>query len=263
MKNVKSRVSDEYIVRTRDQHEVAMPEINRCAAVIGVSPGNIGEAIAERLYDNAQFDTVAGTNEAAHNCCVPNNAVEFLHLASEDTTVDTLVVCCGDTWLDWIEDQPFGYIVEVLHNTLLAPMIVTQAFVRLTLNDPWLKHIVYVGSMAYTKVLNGSSPYCAAKAGLAHFSRCMAWELGFKGYRVFTVHPGNVLDTPMTKQTIDGLARYQQLSGDDAQAYWSALEPAPGFLTKEDIAVWVERLVTEENLAHASGSQIELAGGTR
>jgi NAD(P)-dependent dehydrogenase (short-subunit alcohol dehydrogenase family) len=127
-----------------------------------------------------------------------------------------------------------------------------------------LKHIVYIGSMAYTKVLNASAPYCAAKAGLAHFSRCMAWELGPKGYRVFTVHPGNVVNTPMTEETIDGIARYREMEHDeDAEAYWASDEPSMGFLHRNDVAVWVEKLVCEPNLAHASGSQIELAGGMR
>ena len=257
---MKDEIHRSYMQRQKTEHPYYDPPDSRGAAIIGVRPGNIGEAIAERLFENASFDTVAGTNEGAHNCSIPDSCLEFF---SEAGRVDTLVVCAGETWLDWIEDQPFGQIVEVIHNSLLAPIVVTQVFVRLTMNDPWLKHIVYIGSMAYNRVLNASAPYCAAKAGLAHFSRCMAWELAPKGYRVFTVHPGNVLDTPMTEATIEGIARYRDMQKEHAELYWSSVEPVMGFLSKWEIESLVEQLVTNKYLEHLVGCQIELAGGVR
>ncbi len=242
------------------------PEI-RVGAIIGVSPGNIGEAIAERLFSREEWQSVAGTNKKAHNCWFPDKCIDFFTEAGQGDpgAVDTLIICAATTHLDWFENQLLDYQVEVLHDTLLCPMVATQQFVRTTINTPWVKHIVYIGSMAYNRVLNASAPYCAAKAGLAHFARCMAWELGPKGYRVFIVHPGNVLDTPMTETTIKGIMDYRELSRHQAEAYWASAEPPMGFLSKQDIASVVEDLVTNENepWAHATGGQIELAGGMR
>jgi NAD(P)-dependent dehydrogenase (short-subunit alcohol dehydrogenase family) len=263
---VKSQLHDEYVKTQMKAHDVHWPEI-RAGAIIGVAPGNIGEAIAERLFQREEWQSVAGTNEKSHNCMVPEQCINFLTEAGQGDpgAVDTLIICAAETHLDWIEDYPYGAMVEVIHNTLLCPMVATQQFVRTTLNTPWVKHIVYIGSMAYNKVLNASAPYCAAKAGLAHFARCMAWELGPKGYRVFTVHPGNVLDTPMSMHTIGDISRYRTLSIEEAEQYWASAEPPMGFLTRYEIAVIVSDLVSDSNESwrHVSGSQIELAGGSR
>jgi NAD(P)-dependent dehydrogenase (short-subunit alcohol dehydrogenase family) len=263
---VKSQLHDEYVKTQMKAHDVSYPEI-RVGAIIGVSPGNIGEAIAERLFEREEWQSVAGTNKKAHNCWFPDKCIDFLTEAGQGDpgAVDTLIICAATTHLDWFENQLLDYQIEVLHDTLLCPMVATQQFVRTTIHTPWVKHIVYIGSMAYRQVLNASAPYCAAKAGLAHFSRCMAWELGPKGYRVFTIHPGNVLDTPMTETTIKGIMDYRDLDRDQAEAYWASVEPPMGFLSKQEIASVVEDLVTNENepWAHAIGGQIELAGGMR
>jgi NAD(P)-dependent dehydrogenase (short-subunit alcohol dehydrogenase family) len=263
---MKHQLHDKYVEAQLNAHDVSYPEI-RHGAIIGISPGNIGEAIAERLFAREEWLSVAGTNKKAHNCWFPDQCIDFLTEAGQGDpgVIDTLIVCAATTHLDWFENYMLDDQVEVLHDTLLCPMVATQQFVRTTLHTPWVKHIAYIGSMAYTKVLNASAPYCAAKAGLAHFARCMAWELGPKGYRVFIVHPGNVLDSPMTKVTVEGIARYRDIGMEDAYAYWASAEPPMGFLSRHEIAAVVESLVTDENenWAHAVGSQIELAGGMR
>ena len=43
------------------------------------------------------------------------------------------------------------------------------------------------------KAWNGASGYCAAKAGLDHFARCLALEEAHRGIRVNVVSPGMVL----------------------------------------------------------------------
>lgn len=172
-----------------------------------------------------------------------------------------MILCNGMTHLDWIEDQPDGAIEQVIQNTLTSTITYTMEFVKATIFDHWRKRIIYVGSMAHNKVLNASAPYCAAKAGVAHFARCMAWELTPKGYIISTVHPGNVKGTPMTEETIKGIMRYRRLNREMAEDYWSAACNSGEFLEARDVAlVLIGCLAARPN---QSGQQIELSGGQR
>jgi ketoreductase len=116
--------------------------------------------------------------------------------------------------------------------------------------------------MAYKAVLNGSSPYCAAKAGLAHFARCLAWELAPKAFDVFCVHPSNTKGTPMTEETIKGLMRYRGLDRKEAEAYWGAVLPKWQWLLPENIADLVSFLVSGK-AEYLSGANLDMAGGQR
>lgn len=179
-----------------------------------------------------------------------------------DAETEVLVCCTGTTHLDWIESTQEGEISEIITNTLHAPIMLTRQFVRQTIESPNRKMIVYIGSMAYNHVLNASSVYCAAKAGLAMFSRCMAWELAPKAYDVFTIHPSNVAHTPMSEHTMDEIADYRGLSGAEAYKYWTSAQVRGDMLTKRAIAELVEVLLYGR-FGYVSGSQIELGGGAR
>ena len=172
-----------------------------------------------------------------------------------------LILCNGFTHLDWIENQEIFNIHDAISDTLTASILYTSKFVRATLKKRYRKHIVYVGSMAHNRVLNASSPYCAAKAGLAHFARCMAWELTPKGYVIATTHPGNIEGTPMTEKTIQGIMAYRGLGRKEAERYWSSALNADRFLNARDVAECISRCLQME--PQSSGAQIELGGGCR
>jgi NAD(P)-dependent dehydrogenase (short-subunit alcohol dehydrogenase family) len=175
---------------------------------------------------------------------------------------DTLILSHGVVHMDWLEDAPEEKIEEVINVNLVGTIRLIQQFVCSTINEPYKKKIISIGSMAYRNVLNGSSSYCASKAGLAHFIRCAAWELAPKGFDVYCVHPSNTEGAPMSEDTIEGLMRYRNLTRQQAEAYWGAILPRADWLQPEDIADVVEFLVNG-NSAYISGSQIDLAGGQR
>ena len=116
--------------------------------------------------------------------------------------------------------------------------------------------------MAYNHPLNGSAVYCASKAGLAMLMKCLAWELAPKGYDVYTIHPSNVEDTPMSDDTIDGLRRYRNMTLPEAEAYWGDSPIRDEILTKWEIADLVRTLLSP-NTGYLSGAQLELSGGQR
>lgn len=229
----------------------------RQALVVGADPdhGNIGSSIADCLRDEA-FD-VAETG-LAYGTDIGDG---FALMTAGLERYDTLVLANGETSLQWIENQ--DRTKSVIHNSLTASILATEEFVRRTIDKPYLKYIVYVGSMAHKAVLNASASYCAAKAGLNHYARCAAWELTPKGYRVFCVNPSNTVGTPMTEATIEGVRNYRGISHEEAEAYWGALNLMPDWLHPEDIAELITLLVTDHALAYLGGSSIDLSAGQR
>ena len=173
-----------------------------------------------------------------------------------------LVMCHGYTYMDWLENVPDEETEKIINTNLYGSIRMIKQFVIDTIDTPYRKKIISIGSMAYNKVLNGSAAYCASKAGLNMFIRCAAWELAPKGFDVYIIHPSNVVDTPMTQDTINNLVRYRKLSLNEAIDYWRSNNIRESFLTKDEIAQHVEYILFNDT-SYLSGCPIELAGGNR
>lgn len=81
---------------------------------------------------------------------------------------------------------------------LTAPMTMTAAFLRQTTALSVDKRVMHISSGAGRHPYAGWSAYCAAKAGLDHFTRCVKLEQASlpNGAKVASVAPG-VVDTTM------------------------------------------------------------------
>ncbi len=105
----------------------------------------------------------------------------------------------------WIgEVKPVGKlhpkgIKGVMNVNLLAPMILTDAFVKAYQREGGKKIICNISSGAASKPLSGWGEYCSSKAGLAMFSRVADEELRKQGFRVFSLAPG-IVDTDMQSE---------------------------------------------------------------
>jgi NAD(P)-dependent dehydrogenase (short-subunit alcohol dehydrogenase family) len=53
-------------------------------------------------------------------------------------------------------------------------------------------HVFMISSLAGTNPIEGMAAYCASKAGLDHFARCLMLEVRHQGVKVTTVAPGSV-----------------------------------------------------------------------
>lgn len=91
-----------------------------------------------------------------------------------------------------------GAVANHIAVNLTAPMTLTAAFLRLTAALAADKRILQVSSGAGRKPYAGWSAYCAAKAGLDHFTRCVKVEQEALPYgaKIASVAPG-VIDTAM------------------------------------------------------------------
>ena len=226
----------------------------RHAIITGAEKGNIGGAIADELspigiISMPTFDVTDASRCQAY--------------METNRDADVLVMSHGLTGMEWFEKMDHTLAARIMEVNLLGSFYMAQAFVRATLGTQYRKTIVSIGSMAHNHVLNASSAYCASKAGLAHLIRCLGWELTAKGYNVVSVHPSNTDGTPMTMDTIKGIAMYREISLKEAAQYWASINLMDRWLLPDDIGEVVKWLCTTESAAYLSGSQIELPGGQR
>ena len=84
---------------------------------------------------------------------------------------------------------------------LEAPLLLTAAFLHAT--EPWAipRKVLNISSGLGRRALASQAGYCAAKAGMDHFARCLALEEALKpqGAKVCSLAPG-VIDTDMQLQ---------------------------------------------------------------
>ncbi len=89
-------------------------------------------------------------------------------------------------------------LAQHIHVNLLAPMLLTDCFVRHTGSLKVPKSVINVGSGAATSPYAGWGPYCSTKAGLEMFTRTTSLEQKSEPHpvRILSVLPG-VVDTGM------------------------------------------------------------------
>ena len=105
-----------------------------------------------------------------------------------------------------LEDCPPDGIANALRVGLEAPMLLTAAF--LNASGAWVdagwrgpRKVLNISSGLGRRAMASQAPYCAAKAGMDHFSRCVALDEARRdnGARIVSLAPG-VIDTDMQTQ---------------------------------------------------------------
>ena len=89
--------------------------------------------------------------------------------------------------------------------------------------------------------------YRAAKAGVVHFTRCLAMEVAEHGIRVNCVAPGNIATAINAQFDVEGNIRLMQ--------------PLPRAGTPQDVANAVLYLASDRS-AHVTGLVIPVDGGS-
>lgn len=98
-------------------------------------------------------------------------------------------------------------MAQALRVGLEAPMLLTGAFLGGTEDwcradgTPLVRKVLNISSGLGRRAMASQAPYCAAKAGMDHFTRCLALEEALKphGALVCALAPG-VIDTDMQQQ---------------------------------------------------------------
>ena len=92
-------------------------------------------------------------------------------------------------------------LANALRVGLEAPLLLTAAFLRATNDWPGERRVLNISSGLGRRAMAGSAAYCAAKAGMDHFSRAVALDEAHRGSRarIVSLAPG-VIDTDMQTQ---------------------------------------------------------------
>ena len=95
-------------------------------------------------------------------------------------------------------DIPARDLSDALRVDLEAPMLLAGAFLRATAAWKAQRKILNISSGLGRRPMASQAAYCAAKAGLDHFSRCVALEEAGRanGAKICSLSPG-VIDTDM------------------------------------------------------------------
>ena len=101
-------------------------------------------------------------------------------------------------------------LAHALRVGLEAPMQLTAAFLHATRAWPGVRKVLNISSGLGRRAMASQAAYCAAKAGMDHFTRCLALDEALvpNGAKVCSLAPG-VIDTDMQVQ----------LRGADAAAF--------------------------------------------
>jgi len=104
-----------------------------------------------------------------------------------------------------LDEAAAADVVQALRVGLEAPMLLAGAFLRATRDWPGARRVLSISSGLGRNAMASQSPYCAAKAGMDHFSRALALEQALQpnGARVCSLAPG-VIDTDMQVQLRGG-----------------------------------------------------------
>ena len=123
------------------------------------------------------------TNTAWREVCLINNAA----------TLPTVLQSASDT-----SSEAFETVLQVgLH----APIMLTSRFLEITQDWPAPRKVLNLSSGLARSAMASTAAYSTAKAGVDHFTRCLAREEERKpnGARVCALAPG-VVDTDMQQQ---------------------------------------------------------------
>jgi NAD(P)-dependent dehydrogenase (short-subunit alcohol dehydrogenase family) len=100
-----------------------------------------------------------------------------------------------------LDDIPAAQLAEAMRVDLEAPLLLTGAFLRATAGWKAPRKVLNISSGLGRRAMAAQAAYCAAKAGMDHFTRCVALEQAAlaNGAKVCSLAPG-VIDTDMQVQ---------------------------------------------------------------
>lgn len=269
------------------------------AYILGSRPGsmNIGDATAETLrmmgWETYEDDGSNGDGARPRGGNIPNRetAEQFGYsqgpeghyqlysapsvLRFERTDPDALIITLGKTYKGHFADIRDHEVANLIRANLVLPLEAARRYVdavQRVRNNPTVdpntdpqrkRHIVFVGSYAYTHPFTNGTLYCAAKAGLNMAARTLGWELTDYDFRVHIVHPYHVQGTPMWREVETGVMESKGMSWEEADAYNRKDLKMPDLLTAEEVGQVIANLLTIKAMEWTSGTPIELFGGSR
>lgn len=224
--------------------------------VVGGASG-IGEALVAALRrDRAATVVIDRTDESEIRADIarPEECVRAVEEAVRRLGgLDGLAVTAGTTAYADISDTAARRWHEMLGVNLVGPALLTRAALPALTASP-AASIVVTASAAGRRGYPSFSAYSASKAGLVHWTRSAARELGPVGIRVNCVSPGPI-DTPML--------RGSQPEGEDAGEWATVLasRTALGRVGRADEVAEAILFLLGRASSYVTGATLDVDGG--
>ena len=201
-----------------------------------------GQALAQEIGASATFARLDVSDEAQWAAAVQHTITTF-------GTIDILVNNAAVVHFTPIEALDAAEAARVLQINIIGAMLGVK-HVAPTMIAAERGAIVNISSVDGLRGCNGLSVYTASKWAIRGLSKTQAMELGPRGIRVNSLHPGGV-DTPMGNPA--------GLSGDALQADYKRV-PLQRIGNPEEIARATAFLASDA-ASYISGAELAVDGG--
>jgi len=158
--------------------------------VISISRSNI-----QKLYELEQYNCDLSKTETIESVVTEI----FSHLDRETTKKITLINNAGDlgtvNTLGNISPEEIEYTIKV---NLIAPLVLSSLFIKLSKDWPCKKKIINISSGAAVNPYESWSLYCTSKAGIDMMTKVLSKEQKEikNGVKIISIYPG-IVDTDM------------------------------------------------------------------
>lgn len=182
----------------------------KSALILGVAPGNVGEAIAMRYAGQGARVTIAGrradmlpdiaTAIGADWMACDITAEQDVEQLVERTSARQGSIDIGVNATGWGLLKPFldhsrDDLDRMNAVQFTGPFQFFQALLRAM---PGGGSIIQISSVTATIMFDHHAAYMGTKAGIDHVIRCIAHEFGHQSIRANSIAPGGIADAPMS-----------------------------------------------------------------
>lgn len=199
-----------------------------------------GEAAAVTIGEAAIFIKHDVTDEAQWKVVADAALARF-------GGVDVLVNNAGVLMFKDVLDVTRDEFMRVLEVNVIGTFLGVKTIAPLMLGKG-AGSIVNISSADGITASNGASPYSASKFAVRGFTKSCALELGHRGIRVNSIHPGGI-DTPMTNPT-----------GADLSGAGIPSVPMQRFGRPEEVAE-ASLYLASESASYCNGMELVVDGG--